>query len=141
MKRSVVMAFIVWRTVDIVITYLAFTLVKTNPTFPFKWIIRPYFLTPPFLLPLANFDGAHYLSISRFGYHAYEQAFFPLYPLLIHLLFTLFQTRYFLFGILIANLAFLGGLIYFVKFLKATGVPKHELIFTILFLLFYPTSF
>src|SRR3990167_5298962 len=37
----------------------------------------------PELFAWANFDGEHYLSIAIFGYKNLEQAFFPVYPMLI----------------------------------------------------------
>lgn len=44
--------------------------------------LRTGFLGPN---PWTNLDGVHYLSIAENGYFAYEQAFFPVYPLLIKL--------------------------------------------------------
>src|SRR3989338_2071922 len=38
----------------------------------------------PELFSWANFDGEHYLSISIFGYKNLQQAFFPVYPMLIN---------------------------------------------------------
>src|SRR5690348_10341037 len=114
--RVILAVFIIWRAIDLLITYLSGMFVPPDPSFPFKWHITAAFYTPQFLLPLANFDGVHYLTIARYGYHMYEQAFFPLYPLLILLFFKLFPLRYFFWGFWISNVSFFIGLVFFVKF-------------------------
>ncbi len=95
---------------------------------------------PSWLSSLANFDGIYYVSIARHGYSQYEQAFFPLYPLLIKFLTPLFFNNQLLTGIIISNVSFLLGLFVFYKYLK--GAINHAPTITVIvFLLFFPTSF
>src|SRR3989344_1323512 len=44
------------------------------------------YLNNPYIFAWANFDGEHYLSIAQIGYRGLEQAFFPVYPMLISFL-------------------------------------------------------
>src|SRR5688572_13183072 len=85
-KPSFALIFIVLlisKLTDFIVVYLAsFTI---NPLgFPHEDILKSYTL-PSFLTSFGNFDGAHYISISDVGYQLYQQAFFPLYPMLIKL--------------------------------------------------------
>src|SRR6266571_8435749 len=142
MPLLAIIAFTVWKIIDLVISYFAHRFHVFNPDFAFNFTLyhaSPYI--PPFLIPFANYDGAHYLHIAHDGYKQYEQAFFPLYPLAIHLFSNITGGRYFLPGLILANLAFLAGLIFFIKFLRHIGSQKHEILFATLFLLAFPTSF
>lgn len=140
MGQLFVLVFFTWRIIDISIAYLLDLIIKPTPTFSFHLYHKmPHFLH--FLVPFANYDGAIYLNIAHDGYGTYQQAFFPLYPLIIHYIVPFFSGMYFINGFIIANLAFVGGLYFFIKFLKHIGSQKHEIIFTILFLLTFPTSF
>src|SRR5437867_13438712 len=58
---------------------------------PFIIPERIGFLGP---FPWANFDGSHYISIAKIGYQTYQQAFFPLFPIFIRFITTLFQSNY-----------------------------------------------
>ncbi len=70
----------------------------------------------------ANFDGEHYLRIAKFGYQTVagqsEYAFFPLFPLLIKALGTIFLGDYYLAAHVIVSLAFLGFVYYLVEWTK-----------------------
>lgn len=59
----------------------------------------------------ANFDGEHYYNIATQGYALYEQAFFPLYPILIKIFSIGFGA--FISGILISNISFIIFLLVF----------------------------
>lgn len=82
----------------------------------------------PYLYSWANFDGEHYLSIAKNGYGNGEQAFFPLYPLLINIL----GNNIFV-ALLISHTSFLLALLGLYKLTKSKLV--------ILLLLVFPTSF
>lgn len=82
----------------------------------------------PYVYAWANFDGEHYLSIAKNGYGNGEQAFFPLYPLLIKILGNNIYI-----ALLISNLSFLISLLGLYK------LTKSKLVITLL--LFFPTSF
>lgn len=85
-----------------------------------------------------NFDGEHYYNIVTQGYALYEQAFFPLYPILIKT-FSIGIGAFFS-GILISNICFLAFLIVFYKILSEE-LSERNALFTILFIVFFPTSF
>ncbi|PJE63610.1 hypothetical protein COU89_02455 [Candidatus Roizmanbacteria bacterium CG10_big_fil_rev_8_21_14_0_10_45_7] len=106
--------------------------------FPYGEILNEY--APSFLRPLANFDGLHYILIARMGYSQYEQAFFPLFPSLIHIVASLLQRNYLLAGILIANISFILG----VLLLYATSkhlLEKGNRFWFISLYLSFPTAF
>lgn len=82
----------------------------------------------PYLYSWANFDGEHYLSIAKNGYGNGEQAFFPLYPMLIRYLGNNIYV-----ALIISNISFLLTLLGLYK------LTKSKLVITLL--LFFPTSF
>lgn len=92
-------------------------------------------------VPWANFDGIHYLGIAERGYYQFEQAFFPLYPLLIRHLGWLLGDNYLWAGLLISNLSLVLSLFVFYKLLKRGGFAERTIKWSIVFLLFSPTSF
>lgn len=90
--------------------------------------------------PWANFDGVHYLHIAESGYGLYEQAFFPLFPLLIRILGTLLGGNYLLASIFIVHVSCLLGLFLLYKLVKL-DFSERVAQWTIVFMLFFPTSF
>lgn len=105
--------------------------------FPFQHIASGYANFG--LHPLANFDGEHYILIAREGYGEFQQAYFPLYPLLLSFVSPLFLQNYFLSGLAISWVTFFAGFVFFYKFLKGL-FPKESFWILLLFLAF-PTSF
>src|SRR3989344_1173973 len=108
---TVLLFFIAFRLVDWLISYLAPFFIPYLGFFPYKELALNYNL-PEFLTALANFDGAHYLLIAQ-----YQQAFFPLYPLLIRWLSPIFFNNHLLTALIISNISFLLGLFIFSKYL------------------------
>jgi len=99
--------------------------------FPLKENPKDYY---PFIFyPLAGFDGAHYILISKSGYGQFQQAFFPFYPLLINILSKLTSASVLLSGLTISWTGLLLGIIFFKKILKSA--------WPIIFLLSFPSSF
>ena len=101
------------------------------------------YLTTPFLFAWANFDGEHYLSISQIGYRGLEQAFFPIYPLLMSVLSKPLGGSVevsVLKGFLISNIAFVLAIYFLYKLIKL-DFPKEIAILTILLMLVFPTAF
>ena len=124
--NCIILIFLLWRVVFELILLL------TKPYLPLK----KGFLGP---LSWANMDGVHYLSIAQNGYFQYEQAFFPLYPLLIRYLSLILHLQVEQSGLLISHLSILLSLIvlYLIYAEKNHDLAWHF----ILFLIFFPTSF
>jgi len=113
--RDIVILFLFFRAIDFLIRSDSQFFIPYLGFFPYKEIAENYNL-PKFLTAFANFDGAHYLLIAKNGYAQYQQAFFPLYPLLIRWLSPLFLNNHLVTGLLISNLSFLVGLFIFKKY-------------------------
>ena len=138
--KNILIIFIAFRLLDFLIIYLSRFFIPYLGFFPYKEIALQYNL-PTVLTTLANFDGAHYLIIAREGYNTYQQAFFPLYPLLIRWLSPIFQNNHLLTGIIISNLAFLLGLFILNEYLVLLKYRISHIKYLIMFLLAFPTSF
>lgn len=93
-----------------------------------------------FLSSFSNWDGKHYLEIAQNGYtEKIQYAFFPLYPLLIKLLNNLLEN-YLLSALLISYVSSFLGLHFLYKLIRedfGENIAQNS----ILFLLFFPTSF
>lgn len=143
----VVGLFLFWRVSLVLFSILA---VKFIPIYDKTAFLgggyNIYSLLPEFY-GLANFDGEHYLSISIFGYKSLQQAFFPIYPLLVHFFSQFLYLDYFssffysaFVGLIISNLSFLISLILLFE-LVSKNYSRNLATLTILVLLFFPTSF
>lgn len=97
----------------------------------------------PLVMGWANFDGEHYLSISQIGYKGLEQAFFPVYPMLIHFLSFPFGNNLLastILGLIISNTAIFLSLIFLQK-LISMDYSKDIVRMSAIALLIFPTSF
>ncbi len=101
----------------------------------------------PEIFAWANFDGEHFLAIAYWGYKPLEQAFFPLYPLIISSIpleiYSSSNIQYLNLtfnGLIVSNLMFLLSLIALFKLLKIDYSGKIAF-GTLLLLVFFPTSF
>lgn len=63
---------------------------------------------PRWLYSWGNFDGVHYIGIALQGYHEFDQAFFPVFPMLIRAL-EVFMGSYVLSGLLLSHVFLCGG--------------------------------
>lgn len=89
---------------------------------------------------LANWDGGHYIGISKYGYsEKFQYAFFPLYPLLIK--FTSQITGNYLIAALIISITSFFLALHFLYKLISLDFSKKLAENTIIFLLIFPTSF
>lgn len=122
----IVILFIIWRTALATVDYFA----------PFFIPLRDGFLGPN---RWTNFDGGLYLSIAQNGYYPLQQAFFPLYPLVIRSLIIYSPVPIEIVGQLISSVSFLGGLIIFYYLIKE--INKEVAWPAVLFLLAFPASF
>ena len=134
MNKKIVSLFIIWRVLDFLAIYFAPIFIPYLGFFPYKELLVDFNL-PHWLSSLANFDGLHYLLIARQGYSQWEQAFFPLYPLLIKLL-TFVINNSLVVALIISNLCFLAGLFVLTKLVEKKQAP-----WLLVFLLAFPTSF
>jgi hypothetical protein len=133
------MVFLVFVASRLLIFFCAFIAQRTVPYlgfFPYKEVLVDYGL-PSWLSSFASFDGIHYLLIARQGYSQWEQAFFPLYPLCIRAL-TFFIPNYLVASLVVSNVSFLIGTIFFIKLIKKWGIKS---ISPLIFLLAFPTAF
>ena len=104
--------------------------------FPYKELLVEFNL-PTWVSSFANFDGIHYLLIAKQGYSQYEQAFFPLYPLLIKTV-SFVIPNYLITSLLISTISFGAGLVFFSKLLRSWEIKSNAPLF---FLLAFPTTF
>jgi len=135
----VLVLFIIWRIADFLIIYLSPKIIPYLGFFPYVQELKKFHL-PYWIYSLANFDGIHYIKIAQHGYEQYEQAFFPLYPLLIRFLKPFLFNNALLAGTLISNCAFLLGLWFFSKYIKLI-FPKQNIFPLIIVILLFPSSF
>ena len=136
---SLIALFIIFRIFDLLISYLSPSFISYLGFFPYKEVLRDYFL-PQWIYSFANFDGIHYLLIAQNGYSQYEQAFFPLYPILIKFFSFIFKN-YLVSSLIISYVCFLTGLFVFKKYLGEILKNKKQVIWTLIFLIIFPSSF
>lgn len=129
----ILFSFLSWRIFLFIILFFAVKLVPLQEHF-LGGGMQAY-LKSPWLWAWANFDGEHYLSIAKDGYHLAEQAFFPLYPLLIRLMGGGVWI-----GLLISNASFFLALVGLFKLLRI-DYPQKVTKLAIILLLIFPTSF
>src|SRR3989344_5885946 len=122
--KIIAFIFLLFSTGNLATAILAKYIIPYLGFFPYKEIAQQFNL-PSFLTSFANFDGAHYLLIAKNGYTTYQQAFFPLYPLLIRWLSPIFSNNLLLTGLIISNLSFLLGLFIFSKYLEVILVNEQ----------------
>jgi len=108
--------------------------------FPYGADIQEVYKTPRFITALSNFDGVHYLKIAWDGYHEFDQAFFPLYPLLLRVVGNILLDNHIFAGIFI-SIASLSAAVLLLRRILTDHYGKVNAGFFILLLLFYPTSF
>ncbi len=109
--RQVLVDFLVSRAAIIVIAELAAVIIGQRPG-PHVQESRHALLAV-----WGRWDAVHYLRIAAQGYHGIEAAFFPLYPLMIHILGS-FTGNDLIAGLLISNAAFFFGLLFLYKLLE-----------------------
>lgn len=144
---KIISMFLIWRITLVVVLIFAFNFVGLATQDRYLGGGFNNYLLGSSIFPWANFDGEHYLSISIFGYKPLEQAFFPVYPLLISFFSLPFIFDSFsalmvstIVGLIISNGAFLLALIYLWKLIKL-DYPQKIAFTTLSLLLVFPLSF
>jgi len=133
----VLSSFIVWQLVIAAIIFLGGKYFPTTNSYLYSEISP---IHPNWLWSRANFDGIHYLSISRSGYDLHQQAFFPLYPQLINFLKPLFNSKDLFSALFISSFSFLVSMIFLYKLVRldlSKSIAKR----TLVYLLIFPTAF
>lgn len=126
-------AFLIWRTLGNWIIYLSSKIIPYLGFFPYPYELFDFGLDHV-TSSLANFDGIHYLLIAHRGaYEQWEQAYFPLYPLMIRVFNIIFHNEL-ITGLVISNVSFLIGLFFVIKLFKSK-------LWLLILLLTFPTSF
>lgn len=140
MSKKVILVLLICKIVFLfIVSYFTHLIIFYNPQFPNSdgLITLPI---PRLLYAFAHFDGLHYTSIAQMGYETYEQAFFPLYPLLIRLVSYILPIHELISGIILSNLLFIIGMISLYLTVRKLYTESIAL-WTFIFLLVFPTSF
>ncbi len=93
---------------------------------------------------IANWDGPDYLNIAKYGYNSASANFFPLYPLLIHIVTYLSGSLLDLLdsAILISWLAMIGAIYFYIRLSKQLLklANNEEALRALLFFVLFPTA-
>ncbi len=141
MLKKIIILLVVWKTVLIILTYLATIILPFNNNFtPYRNFELYKSWMPYALVVMGNFDGIHYMQIAYRGYLSYEQPFFPLYPYLVKLLHNLTQLPYLLSSQLVSFISLTIAIIFIEKVMI---VDRNRQLFStvVLIILLFPTSF
>jgi Gpi18-like mannosyltransferase len=138
----VIFSFFIWRIVLFIIAYISTKIIPLQELLLGGKLVN--YLKYPLFWGWANFDGEHYIAIAQNGFYGLaEQAFFPLYIILMKFFAEIINigiVGFNLSGLLISNISFLIGLVGFYKLLRVDYESKIAKICIILLLVF-PTSF
>ncbi|MCR4330183.1 MAG: hypothetical protein NUV65_06600 [Candidatus Roizmanbacteria bacterium] len=141
MKKAVLLALAISIAhIFILFTAFLFIVPQIHQTgfFPYGEFAQKYNMNP-FFTSLANFDGAHYLLIAEGVYYQIEYAFFPLYPILIHMVGFVVNKNLLVSGLVISNAAFVGGLAFLS--LVLSKIENKNILSLLLLYVAFPTSF
>lgn len=125
--KFVIIVFIVWKLSLFAIEHLA------------PLLIPVYSATYMGKSPWANTDGLNYIRIAQSGYGQLNEAFFPLYPLLIRFVHSVVPLSYEAIGIGISALCFFVGLILLYGMVKRESVSLAK--WTVALIISFPTAF
>ncbi len=137
MIKKIILFFLSWKILTLFIAFGARFLLPNIATFEGgKFAVN----MPFFIRIWSNFDGYHYMEIAQRGYQNLEQGFFPLFPIFIKSLATIFKMPLIISGQFISNLSFIVSLFVIYKLLIN---DKNKGLFNLLILaiIFFPTSF
>jgi hypothetical protein len=109
--RDVALTFLMTRLPLIAIAELASMVIGQRPG------VHYAASTNPLLAVWGRWDAEHYIGIADFGYSGTEPAFFPFYPLLIHIVGTV-TGSHLIAGLIVSNAASFLGLLYLYKLIE-----------------------
>lgn len=136
--KYVLKLFIVWQIALIILSFVSSKIIPEKNRFTYNDVEKNANLV--FLWDRANFDGSHYLQISKNGYGQNQQVFFPLYPQVIKILTPLFFNKDLIAAIFISNVSFLIALFIYYKLLLI-DFNENVVRKTLLLLVLFPASF
>ena len=96
---------------------------------------------PFFVERFAGFDGLHYIKIALEGYERNATAFLPVFPLLMRFGTLLTGLSPIIVGMSISITALFITLMLLPRYLKLLDFDSQQIYWTLLFFLFFPTSF
>jgi hypothetical protein len=140
--------FVVWRIFLFTVPVLATPFLRYRSDFAFtniSYYTSDTFLKNSVLNPWANFDGVNYLAIAGRGYET-DVRFFPVFPLIINGMMRFVGTHKlygigsYAFGLILANGSFFLALYFLYELLRLDFSEKISR-WSLIFLLFFPTSF
>lgn len=142
MKKVIISSLIIWRLILFFDAYLASSYLPFRPRFPYSDVLLIPSKLPFWIWSFANFDGVHYLTIAKNGYSAqFTQVFFPFYPFIIGFISKIFPfLNEIVVGLCISSISFIFFIYYFVRLLRL-NYKDNSIIWILLFLIFFPTSF
>lgn len=109
--------------------------------FPYREFILRY-TSVPTIGALANFDGVQYLVIADHdAYYQYQQAYFPLFPLLIKVVGTVIGGKLLYGGLVVSIFGLFCGLILLRKLLSLLPEKNRSVWSSTVYLLLLPGSF
>lgn len=150
--KKIIFLFLFWRLFLFIPLFVGQAFIEYRQGYPYTSPL--YFLdntksiVSHFLIsPWANFDGVYYLLIAASGYTV-NAGFFPLFPLSIHLVASIFGQKIslpfneiqYLLSLILASLYFFISLITIKKLIKI-DYKDNIVIWSIIFILIFPTSF
>jgi Gpi18-like mannosyltransferase len=141
-KVHALFAVAVWKIALFSVAWAASFFLPFAPRFPYADILLIPSKLPFWVWSFANFDGVHYLTIAKTGYSAqYTQVFFPLYPILIRNVgYILPFLSPVIIGQLISVLCLITMIFMLYSLIKIDYKTSVSM-YSIIFLLFFPTSF
>lgn len=138
MTNFIILIILIWKSVDFTGSIIAPHFIPYLGFFSYGDTMLKYGL-PDMVRKLSNFDGIMYIRIATQGYSTTEQAYFPLYPLLIRLLNSIIHNPI-IAGVTISTVLGVISIFVFAKYLRHQ-VESKDLKWVLLALIAYPTSY
>lgn len=150
MIKKIILFFLLWRILLFVPILIANQFISYREGYEYTsinyFLGKSQTLISNFLLsPWANFDGVYYLLIAEKGYTV-NAGFFPLFPLLLKILSSIFGNTIefseiqFFSAVFLVSLFFLVALIALYKLVRL-DYKNNVAIWIVIFILIFPTSF
>ena len=146
MFKKIIFLFVAWRLFLFVPLILAQIFLGYRKGFdytsPSYWSSISHFLVAPW----GNFDGVYYLIIAGGGYTVDNAGFFPLFPLIINAVSSVFGSvqafdlRQYFAALILVSIFFASALLFIYKLVRL-DYDSNVAMLTIIFILIFPTSF